>query len=321
MSLLSCSGWLCLDKPLGFTSRQALSYCHKSFKANKSGYLGTLDPLASGVLPIAFGEACKTIHWAEMTEKTYHFQIKWGIETATGDLEGDIIARNNHLPSLEEITGALSLFKGKINQVPPIYSAIKINGQRAYNLARQGKQSEVQMPTRHVEISDFSILNTDFQINLDDLTFSVSCSKGTYIRTLAQDFARHLGTVGTLRFLRRVKVGPFSIEDAICVDFLKKIQHNEELVKLLKPIDYALDDISGINLTKEEAARVRLGQKIPLTQLDSYEADLKPLQGLDGRRFIGKMGHELVALLYVKDNILRIAHNFNRNEPININCK
>ena len=210
------SGWLALDKPIGLTSTQALGKARRFLDAAKAGHGGTLDPLATGILPIAFGEATKTVSFAMDAEKTYRFDVLWGAATATDDLEGEIIARSDVRPGPTEIDDALAGFIGHIEQIPPKFSAIKVNGQRAYDLARANQ--EVELKSRTVRVDRFE--RADVDLGPDQARFEVDCGKGTYIRALVRDLALALGTYGHITALRRTRCGPFEEKVAISLDKL-----------------------------------------------------------------------------------------------------
>ena len=210
------SGWIILDKQSGITSRQAVSKISKIFKLSKIGHGGTLDPLATGILPIALGEATKLISFIQ-NKKKYSFKIKWGEATDTDDIEGKIIEKSNSRPNKEEIQDALVSFIGKIYQTPPNFSAIKIDGVRSYNLAR--KNILVSHKPRRIEVYEFNLKKI---LNIDSADFEVICGKGTYIRSLARDLAEKLNTKGHVTKLRRHFVGNFDEKDKIFIDFSKK---------------------------------------------------------------------------------------------------
>ena len=250
-------GWLIIDKPKGMGSTQVVGKTRYLLHANKNGHTGTLDPFATGVLPIAFGEATKLVPFVTDGEKEYEFVVKWGEQTATDDTEGEIIARAEKIPTHEEILAVLPQFIGKITQIPPIYSAIKINGQQAYKLARKGKA--VEMPARQVEIYDLQLLES----YADSAKFKVKCSKGTYVRTLGKNMAEKLGTVGHLIELRRTKCGNFDLKSKILLDSLEKIEYVNERRKLLLPLETSLRDIAEIAVSAEDAMKLSMGQSLP----------------------------------------------------------
>lgn len=249
-------GWVVVDKPKGMSSAHVVAKIKRLFKVKKAGHGGTLDPLATGVLPIALGEATKTLSYVLDGKKSYSFEVKWGEERSTDDLEGEVTATSEVRPSHQEIEAILPLFTGRIEQVPPIYSALKVNGERAYALARQGK--EVVLTPRQVEIESLKLIQT----SSDSACFEVVCSKGTYVRSLARDFALHLGTYGHVTSLRRLMAGPFQERNAILLDSLLQIGHNTELIKYVLPLQDALVDILALEIQGIEAVKLRQGQTI-----------------------------------------------------------
>ena len=251
------NSWLILDKPLGLTSTQALSRVKRLLKIKKAGHAGTLDPLASGVLPLAFGEATKTISFVQDATKDYEFTIVFGTATETEDAEGKVIETSDVRPTLQQIQDCLPRFTGPITQIPPRYAAIKINGERAYDLARAGVDFE--MKSRAVEIYALALLNHS---HANHATFRVSCSKGTYVRSLARDIAIAVGTVGHVSYLRRTRVGQYGLEQAISLDVLEALPY-EERAKALLPFATALDDIPELAVNAETAKKLRQGQAIP----------------------------------------------------------
>lgn len=255
-------GWLVLDKPLGPSSSGCVGKLKWLTGAQKVGHGGTLDPLASGVLPIAFGEATKTSSYAMDGSKTYEFDVTWGASTETCDAEGDIIASSDARPNEDQINSALPTFIGDIDQIPPKFSAIKIDGQRAYDLARKGE--EVDIKSRPVTIHDLRLVKI---VDSNTASFEVDCGKGTYVRSLARDLALHLGCEGHISRLRRTAVGPFSIEKAVT---LAAFEENEGenaaslLTQYLLSVETVLDDIPALALTDQEARKLRHGQGIPV---------------------------------------------------------
>lgn len=260
----SINGWLVLDKPSGITSAKAVNIVKKSLKVKKIGHAGTLDPLASGILPLALGEATKTSAYAMGHDKEYEFTIKWGEETDSLDSEGQITSSGGKIPSETEINSILPLFTGVINQTPPAYSAIKINGERAYKLARKG--IDVEMQSRPIKINSLRITSH----NDDKTTFHTSCGKGTYIRSLARDIAHKLGTYGHIIMLRRLKVGKFSLDNAILLENIAKLMYKDNLYNIL-PVEVVLDDIPVVTFTKEQADAIKCGKQVDTGQIINYE--------------------------------------------------
>ncbi len=256
---LPIHGWLVLDKPEGMTSTQALGKVRWMLKAEKAGHGGTLDPLATGILPIAFGEATKTVAYAMDGTKVYHVTLKWGERTTTDDREGPVVEQSDVRPTREDIERALGGFLGEIQQVPPQFSAIKIDGERAYDMARDGETVELAPRTVRIDRFDLVSLPDD-----DHAAFEVQCGKGTYIRALARDLAAALGTVAHVTVLRRVRVGRFTLENAISLDDLAALEQGAAVERLLLPIETALDDIPALALTDAEAQRLRHGQAVIL---------------------------------------------------------
>jgi tRNA pseudouridine55 synthase len=252
------NGWINLDKPVGISSFQAIAQLRKIFKPKKIGHAGTLDPLASGVLPVALGEATKTITYTQDKIKTYSFEVTFGEQRSTDDAEGDIIKSTEHIPDADQINIALKSFSGKIQQQPPKFSAIKINGERAYKLARKGQDTELA----HREVYIESLVMSE--LNANKAKFICVCGKGTYIRSLARDISIHCGSLGYVSELIRESVGPFNRQTAISLANLTKIDHIAGLEDVLFPVEFVLDDIPALDLTQEEAIRLRNGQRIQI---------------------------------------------------------
>ena len=253
------NGWLIIDKPVGIGSTTIVNQTRHLFNAQKNGHTGTLDPFASGVLPIAFGEATKLIPYVTDGPKEYEFTLKFGSATDTLDLTGQITLSGGITPTKEQILNILPSFIGEISQVPPTYSAIKINGRRAYDLARHGQN--VEMPTRQINIYDLQLLDI---LPDSQAKFRVECSKGTYVRTLGADIAQKLGTYGHLTQLRRTKCGNFSLCNTILLDNLKKLDYSA-LQQSLLPMLTCLCDITVIAISQEDGERLRKGQKLSAT--------------------------------------------------------
>ncbi len=255
------NGWLILDKPQGLTSNQALGRLKRLFNPKKVGHAGTLDPLATGVLPIAFGEATKTVAHVVDCEKTYDFTIRWGVETDTDDAEGQPVRTSDARPSREAIETALQGFIGDIMQVPPCYSAIKVEGERAYDLARDGEAVELQ--PRLVSVFELEIAET---ISPDLTRLICACGKGTYVRSIARDLGRALGCYGHIAALRRTSVGPFDEENAISLEKLEHLSNSAggygALLSTITPVETALDGIPALAISGDDAARLKRGQPI-----------------------------------------------------------
>ncbi|MDB2415169.1 tRNA pseudouridine(55) synthase TruB [Rickettsiales bacterium] len=254
------NGWLILDKPAGISSAHAVGRIKRLLNVKKVGHAGTLDPLASGVLPLAIGEATKTAQYAMSSTKSYKFTVKWGQRTSTDDLEGEVIATSDKMPSLCQIKEEIPNYIGQIMQTPPIYSAIKVKGQRAYKLARQGE--EISLNPRPVDIYKFELLNSDEE----SATFYIECGKGTYIRSIARDFAQSLGTQGHVTMLRRTKVGKFCEENTILLENIEKTMYKPESPGFILPVEAVLDDIPVLTFTPEEAMRISNGMSVMVNQ-------------------------------------------------------
>ena len=258
---LLLSGWIILDKPLGLGSTQAVSAVKRALRTagepkTKVGHGGTLDPLASGVLPIALGEATKLAGRMLDATKQYDFTIRFGEQTDTLDAEGEVIATSDVRPNPAEIEAVLPAFTGEIDQVPPAYSALKIDGKPAYARARAGE--EVEMKLRRVTIHELRLL----KCTASEGTLSATVSKGTYIRSLARDIAHALGTVGHVSYLRRTRAGPFGLESAISLDFLDELARARDLTRTVLPLEAALDDIPALPVTPDQAQLLRHGQRL-----------------------------------------------------------
>lgn len=255
-------GWIILDKPVGLGSTQAVAAVKRNLreaghgKKVKVGHGGTLDPLATGVLPIALGEATKLTGRMLNGDKAYAFTVRFGAATETEDAEGAVVATSDVRPSRAAIEVVLPRFTGPIEQRPPAYSALKVDGERAYARARAGET--VVLPPRAVTIHALDVLEADG----DTATFSVSCSKGTYVRSLARDIAEALGTVGHVVMLRRTKAGPFGLEGAISLDKLGELAMEQRLIAALLPLTAGLDDIPALAVNPGEAARLKSGQTL-----------------------------------------------------------
>jgi tRNA pseudouridine55 synthase len=247
------NGWVCLDKPVGVTSTQAVAQVKYLFNAKKAGHAGTLDPLASGVLPIALGEATKTVSVVQDGVKVYRFEVKWGEETDTDDAEGRVVASSELRPDTQAILSLLPRFTGAISQVPPIYSAIKIAGERAYDLAREG--AAVVMAPREIVVHRLELVSSEKGAAI----LEAECGKGTYVRAIARDLGRLLGCYGHVVMLRRARVGPFYGDDAITLDGLRGAG---DLGHALLPVEAGLAELACIALDRDEAAIVRRGQKL-----------------------------------------------------------
>jgi len=297
------NGWVCLDKPLEMGSTQAVSIVRRLFEAQKAGHAGTLDPLATGILPIALGEATKTVPFMMDAEKVYRFTVTWGVSTDSVDAEGVEIARSDVRPSREAVEAALPAFVGEIEQVPPRFSAIKVDGQRAYDLARDGEEFELK--ARPVTIHEATITASD----TDSVEITVRTGKGVYIRSLARDLAAMLGAEGHVTALRRERVGPFSTESAVTLDILREMVHRGAASEGLLPVATALDDIPDLAVTETDAFSLRQGRPILLLprQIETLKARLSP-----GSRTVSAFeGGTLVALCQMRAGRLEPDRVFN----------
>ena len=286
-------GWIILDKPLGLGSTQAVAAVKRNlreagFGKVKVGHGGTLDPLATGVLPIALGEATKLCGRMLDASKTYDFTICFGTETSGLDAEGEVVATSDHRPSLAQVEAALAQFTGPIAQIPPAYSAIKIDGQRAYDLARAG--AVVAMQSRAVTVHELYIHKDTAIEGLNSITLTANVSKGTYIRSLARDIAYAAGTVGHVAMLRRTRAGPFNLESAISLDKLNAFGQGAAQEDIILPIEAGLVDIPALNLSPEQARAIQQGRVLTgIAMKDGLHwargADLRPIalvENVDG---------------------------------------
>jgi tRNA pseudouridine55 synthase len=252
------SGWINVDKPYGMSSAKVVSILRWLFNTRKVGHAGTLDPLATGVLPVAIGEATKTIFLIQDRPKEYQFTLQFGKEMTTYDEEGEVVAESDFMPSLKQLKQILPEFSGNIMQVPPVFSAIRIEGRRAYDIARSGES--IEMKPRQITIH--SLVITDFDPLSKSVSFRVECGKGTYIRSLGHDLAKKLGGLGYIKSLRRTKVGHFTKKNLISIEKLKELVHNTEPEDCLLSVDSALDDIPAILFSEEDANKLLRGMKI-----------------------------------------------------------
>ena len=283
------SGWICLDKPYDLTSTFAVSRVRRIFNAQKAGHAGTLDPLATGILPIALGEATKTVPFLVDADKAYRFTIAWGRTTATYDREGETTAQSDVRPSVAEVEALLPAFVGEISQVPPAYSAIKVDGERAYDLARAG--TIVELAPRVVTIHAARVAEAP---DADHVTLEIECGKGTYVRALARDLAERLGACGHVSALRRTRVGGFTEQSAVTLELLEDLGHKARQSEVLLPVETALDDIPELAVTAEDAFRLKQGRPIVLVprQVEAVKARLKP-----GSRTVSAMAGGVVVAL------------------------
>lgn len=308
-------GWINLDKPLDMTSTQAVSVVRRIFDAKKAGHAGTLDPLASGVLPLALGEATKTVPFAQEAGKVYRFSIRWGEETTTLDAEGEVVRESDVRPSRQAIEAALDGFVGQIEQVPPAYSAIKVAGERAYDLARAGES--VELDARTITVEHLTLLDVP-EPGLAVL--EMGCGKGAYVRALARDLAYQLGTVAHVAALRRVRVGPFETAGAITLDALRTLAEEGRQDEALLPVEVALAELPRVNITDDEAFQLRQGRSIVLlpNQANTLKAARQPreIAGKDYSKAALAMGRDrAVAIGEAKAGKLSPLRVFQWDEP------
>jgi tRNA pseudouridine55 synthase len=283
------SGWVCFDKPLDMTSTQAVGRVRRLYNAQKAGHAGTLDPLATGVLPIALGEATKTVPFLMDGDKTYRFVIEWGRTTASFDREGAVTATSDVRPSRAAVEAALPAFVGDIQQIPPAFSAVKVDGERAYDLAREGV--ELDLAARTVTIHSLAV--TD-QPDAEHVEIEMRCGKGAYVRAVVRDLAEALGACGHVAALRRTAVGPLGQDRAITLESLENLCNSGAQLEALLPVETALDDIPALALTTEDAFRLTQGRSIVLLprQAEALKASLK-----SGSRTVSAFeGGKIVAL-------------------------
>jgi tRNA pseudouridine55 synthase len=297
------SGWVCLDKPLELGSTQAVSRVRRAFNAQKAGHAGTLDPLATGILPIALGEATKTVPFLMDADKAYRFTIQWGVETASFDREGAITATSDVRPSEDAVARALKRFVGEIDQIPPDYSAVKVDGARAYDLARDGVAMDLK--ARRVVIHDARVAGSE---GPDTVDVEIECGKGVYVRALVRDLAAALGTRAHVSALRRTRVGPFTQERATALDVLEEMCDTASALEVLLPVETALDDIPDLAVTTEDAFRLTQGRSIVLLprQVETLKAVLTASRCVSARH-----GTRIVALCEMRAGRLNPTRVFN----------
>lgn len=283
------NGWVCFDKPFEMGSTEAVSKLRRLFNAQKAGHAGTLDPLASGILPIALGEATKTVPFLMDAEKVYRFTLHWGLSTDSIDREGEIVGRSDVRPSVEAVKAALPSFVGDIDQTPPRFSAIKVDGQRAYDLARDG--AEFELASRRVTIHEAAVTAAP---DADHVEITIRTGKGVYVRSLARDLALMLGAEGHVSALRRERVGPFSVDNAVTLDILADLVHRDAASEGLLPVATALDDIPELAVTDQDAFSLRQGR--PIVLLPRQVETLKGQLSGDARTVSVFLGQTLVAL-------------------------
>jgi tRNA pseudouridine55 synthase len=249
-------GWVILDKPQGLTSTQAVAAVRRIFDAQKAGHAGTLDPMATGILAIALGEATKTVPYAMDAQKVYRFTATWGESRDSDDAQGKVTATSDKRPAADEISAMLPRFTGVLTQVPPAYSAIKVAGERAYDLAREGEQ--VTLEPRRVQVFEARLLGAE----KDRAEFEIRCGKGTYVRSWVRDIALALGTLGHVSALRRTRLGSWVEKDAVGLDTLTPFMHSPAAFGYLRPLSTALDGIPALAVSGPDTVRIRSGNPI-----------------------------------------------------------
>lgn len=304
------TGWLAIDKPVGPSSAAIVAKVLRETGAAKAGHGGTLDPLASGILPIALGDATKTVQYVMDGSKTYRWTVRWGENRTTLDAEGAVTEQSIIRPTALQIQAALAAFQGEITQIPPIYSALKIDGERAYDLARQG--AEVEMTPRRVMIYSYRLVD---QPDADHAQFEARVGKGTYVRALARDMAQSVGACGYVSQLRRIACGPFDESNAICLETLTGLGHGPALRGFMLPVETVLDDIPALALTPSEAHRLRAGQFIALNTLELAAFPEQSLlqQVSEGGVVRAMEAGQLVALAQIEGGLIRPKRVFSVN--------
>ena len=290
-------GWIIIDKPGGLSSNAVVGRVRRLTGAAKVGHAGTLDPMATGVLPMALGEATKIVSYLMDGAKAYRFTVRWGEQRNTDDAEGEVVATSDARPAKEQILVVLGNFRGDIEQVPPVFSAIKIEGKRAYALARADQAPEMKPRTIHIE--DLKLLSV---VDADHAEFEAVSGKGAYMRSLARDLGTALGTVGHIAQLRRIAVGPFDEKQAISLDKLESLRHSAPLSEYLLPVETVLDDIPALALTETEARKLSQGQAIPVLPV----ASRSPLKNIGQGDVVRVMAEgRLVALAKINGGEIR----------------
>lgn len=263
------SGWVLIDKPTGVTSTSVVNKLRWAFDAKKAGHAGTLDPDATGLLPVALGEATKTIAYLGDVLKGYEFTVRWGQQTTTDDAEGEVIASSEVRPTEAEITAALTQFSGDIQQVPPQFSAVKVDGARAYDIARGGETME--LAARDLYVDELTLLACP---DRDHAAFRFVCGSGGYVRSIARDLGQALGCLGHVVTLRRTWVGAFDVEDAVGLEEIERLAKTPEIDGLLQPVALGLSDLPELRTTEEGAARLRNGHPGHVLPCDVAYGDL-----------------------------------------------
>jgi tRNA pseudouridine55 synthase len=301
-------GWVIVDKPQGVTSTQVVGAVRRVFDAQKAGHAGTLDPMATGVLAIALGEATKTVPYAMDAEKTYRFTATWGESRDSDDAEGAVTGTSPNRPTREEIEAAIPHLVGEVQQTPPIYSAIKVDGERAYDLARDGET--VVLESRQVFIRSVQLVSLP---DADTAEFEMVCGKGTYVRAWVRDLALAMGGLGYVSQLRRLRIGNFNVSDAVGLETLKGFMHSPAAFEHLKPLSTALDGIPALAVTGQDAVRLKSGNPVMVRPREfariAESADGDDLQGLTV--FLSTGDGEPVALAEFAEGELRPFRVFN----------
>ncbi len=290
------SGWINLNKPEGVTSNDAVMILKRALGFPKIGHAGTLDPLAAGILPIALGEATKLVQYMMEDDKVYLFQVTWGESRTTDDREGDVVATSDVRPTAEKIRSVLPDFTGTIQQRPPAFSAIKVDGKRAYDMARAGE--DVELAERPVNIYELDMVES----TATTATFRCVCGKGTYVRSLARDIAEKLGTKGYVSRLIRENVGPFGLKDAISLDFFRETTDKDHLESIVLPVQTVLDDIPELAVNDTEATRLKNGQKLTFIARPDVERLVKAghdIKSRDAGLMIAMHHNKALAMLEV----------------------
>jgi tRNA pseudouridine55 synthase len=307
---LIVNGWVVLDKPEGLGSTQAVGRVRRAFEAQKAGHAGTLDPLATGVLPIALGEATKTVSFMMDADKAYRFTVAWGENTASFDRDGEVTETSDVRPTPEAVAAALPAFVGEIQQTPPAFSAIKVDGERAYDLARAGV--EFELAARTVVIHSAEVVGAP---DRDHIEIEIVCGKGTYVRSLARDLAVQLGACGHVSALRRTRVGPFSADNAVTLEQLEDLCHRDAGLEALSPVETALDDIPAMAVTTEDAFRLSQGRPIVLLprQIETLRTRLSAPDGAGfaSRTVLATHGGGPVSICEIRAGQLRPVRVFN----------
>jgi tRNA pseudouridine55 synthase len=303
---IALNGWINLDKPSGITSTQAIGKVRRILNPKKIGHAGTLDPLATGVLPLALGEATKTIPFSQDARKAYAFSVKWGIKTDSNDIDGEIISTSDVIPSSNDIQNILSAFTGEIKQTPPIFSAIKVEGKRSYDLARKGEKPKLK--ARKVHIYKLEMLESD----KEESHFYCECSKGTYIRSIARDLGEKLNTYGTITSLRRIRVGNFTEKNIFSLEKLEKLAHSAPLAELLLPVEIVLDDIPALTFSETEATKLKNGQQLTfVSHKDIERLSIAGINTKDETVALGILNDRPLALITIKGPNIKPKRIFN----------